>query len=105
MAVEIITSVDRKDILEVLSRTRANKCLVRITQRYAGNGLRVQTYQYKTGFPNGPRCKSVTGWYSVNYREDGLFMSSDALTTYISNINRGLCGKGITWLVEAGVQM
>lgn len=105
MDVEVITSVDRKDILEVLSRTRTNKRLIRITQHYVGNGMRVQTYQYKTGFPNGPRGKSVTGWYSVNFKEDGFFMNSDSLTTYISNINRGLCGKGITWLVEAGVQM
>ena len=103
MSVEFVTYADRKDILETLSRVRTNKCLVRITQRYPESGVRVQTYQYKTGFPNGPRAKSVTGWYSVNFKEDGLFMSSDALATYISNINRGFCGKGVSWVVEAGV--
>ena len=91
-----LLETDEIEIANILNCIKKSGKSVVIRQFYPG-GNSIKAYKYKTGFPHGVRGKSVTGWYSVNFKEDRLWMSSKEMVTYIFNVNNGRGGAGISY--------
>ena len=94
-----LTSAIVSEIKDELNQAANKGEIIRIEQRYFGK-TEVKTYRFKTGFPNGFKSHSVTGWFSTDFKHDGLYMSSSDLANYISTVNGGRGGLHITYLVE-----
>ena len=94
-----LSSAIVSEIRDELNQAASKGEIIRVEQRYFGK-TEVKTYRFKTGFPNGFKSHSVTGWYSTDFKHDGLYMSSRDFANYISNVNGGRGGLHITYLVE-----
>lgn len=87
------------DIMNELNEAAVKGESIRIQQQYLGK-TEVKTYRFGTKFPNGFKSRSVTGWYSTDFKQDGLYMSSRELANYISAVNSGRGGHHISYLIE-----
>lgn len=94
-----ISSCSIPDIMNELNASSVKGESIRIEQQYLGK-TEVKTYRFGTKFPNGFRSHSVTGWYSTDFKQDRLYMTSAELAKYISAVNSGRGGRGISYLVE-----
>lgn len=91
----LITSTDETEIRRELDSVSS----ITIDQTWS-DGERSTTYEYAAKFPDGFSSGSVTAWYSTNWREDGQYMTTKELATYISNVNSGRGGRNIKYLVR-----
>ena len=92
-----IVEIEIVDILQILDEARKEQELIRVELHYRDK-TEVKEYRFKIGFPNGLESHSVKGWYSTNFKDDGLYLSSKDFATYISNVN-SCVGKDITYTV------
>ena len=94
-----ITSFSVSDIQAELNTAAKKGELIKIEQRYLGKA-KTKTYRYRTGFPYGLKAHSVTGWFSTDFKYDGLFMSSTDFANYLSTVISGQGGLHISYSVE-----
>ena len=93
------SSTELSEIREMLAKAAAAGHHIRVTQCFCGE-REVKTYRFKTGFPFGPKRRSVPAWYSLNFQNDQLFNSTADFSRYIYNITHGHGGHNISYMVE-----
>lgn len=87
------------EVFQILNDAKEAGKGIGIVQSYLGE-VEIKTYRFSVRFPEGCVAKAVHAWYSDDWKNDRLDMTTHEMACYICDINSGRGGKGASCTVQ-----